>query len=590
MPKKDYNSWSKTELIKEVKKLEKRKKYGLVWEEKKEDVINLCKEKLPVLKEDLSKEIKNNDNLPTNILIDGDNYHALSVLNYTHKGKIDIIYIDPPYNTGNKDFVYNDRFVDKEDSYRHSKWISFMYNRLSLCKSLLKRNGAIFVSIDDNEYPRLILLLEEIFGKKNLKTICVKMSEATGVKMASVIKNNRVPKLKEYLVIAKKDGINNLYLEKLPKEKWDNEYKTILTNISEEQINKLRDIRDNEKRTGDDLNYCNSLLGGLNYISLSEFFSKEKIPKKDQEDFKYKNAWRIFRSVATATNVKELADKEKKFVKGNLFCIVTPQKKMYLLLKNYNELQPQPRIKILLADDYLTQHPGDFWTDIKTTGLDNEGGVNFKNGKKPLKLIEKIIKTYFNKSITVLDFFAGSGTTGEALLRVNEIDKGTRKFILCTYNKEDGDEMIIDKYCYPRLQNVLSGYNNRQGIKFKLKYYKTDFVDADPTDKNKRNLVVKSTEMLCLKEDCFHEIKKFHNFKMFKNFKDKHLGIVYDDDGIEPLKKEIKKINKKFVVYVFSLDESAREEEFEDIIEFVDLKPIPAAILNVYKRIFRKIK
>src|SRR3989339_418176 len=132
MVKKNYSEWSKQELVEEIKKLEKRKKYGIVWEDKLEQVAELCKEKLPVLTEDKTKEIETDKGKPVNILIEGDNYHALSVLNYTHKGAIDVIYIDPPYNTGNEGFVYNDRVVDKNDSYRHSKWLSFMAKRLKL--------------------------------------------------------------------------------------------------------------------------------------------------------------------------------------------------------------------------------------------------------------------------------------------------------------------------------------------------------------------------------------------------------------------------------------------------------------------------
>ena len=139
MAKKDYFEWSKEELIRELKKMTKQKKYGIIWEDKQEQVALLCKEKLPVLVEDRSKEIKTGETKPMNILIEGDNYHALSVLNYTHKGKIDVIYIDPPYNTGNGEgFIYNDKIVDREDAFRHSKWISFIEKRLRLAKNLLK--------------------------------------------------------------------------------------------------------------------------------------------------------------------------------------------------------------------------------------------------------------------------------------------------------------------------------------------------------------------------------------------------------------------------------------------------------------------
>ena len=119
------------------------------------------------------------------------------------------------------------------------------------------------------------------------------------------------------------------------------------------------------------------------------------------------------------------------------------------------------------------------------------------------------------------------------------------------------------------------------------KYFKTGFVDAESTDKNKKKLVDKSTEMLCLKEACFDFVKENKSFRIFKNNQDKYLGIVYADEGRLPFKKQAKRLNKQFIVYVFSLDESAREEEFEDIADLVELRPIPAVILNVYKRIFK---
>src|SRR3989344_3570272 len=148
------------------KELKKKKKYGLVWEDKPEEVVEMCKEKLPVLKEVKEKEIITNKEKPVNLLIEGDNYHSLAVLNFTHKEAIDLIYIDPPYNTGNG-FVYNDKIVELDDSYRHSKWLSFMSKRLILAKNLLKDTGFIFISIDDNEVAQLKLLCDDIFGETN---------------------------------------------------------------------------------------------------------------------------------------------------------------------------------------------------------------------------------------------------------------------------------------------------------------------------------------------------------------------------------------------------------------------------------------
>lgn len=171
MLKKENQNLSQEKLLAEIerlkKELKKKKKYGLVWEDKPEDVVEMCKEKLPVLKEVKGKEIITDKNKPVNLLIEGDNYHALSVLSYTHAKKVDVIYIDPPYNRGSNDFKYNDKFVDKEDGYRHSKWLGFMKARIILAKKILKNTGIIFVSIDENEFAPLKILFDEIFGEIN---------------------------------------------------------------------------------------------------------------------------------------------------------------------------------------------------------------------------------------------------------------------------------------------------------------------------------------------------------------------------------------------------------------------------------------
>ncbi|MCX6737878.1 MAG: site-specific DNA-methyltransferase, partial [Candidatus Parcubacteria bacterium] len=180
----NYDNWSKEELIKELRRI-KETKYGLVWhrdlpEEKIDVLINpdartpnemfpneMAGRPFPVLKEIKKQEIESDDSMPINLLIEGDNYHSLAVLNFTHQEAIDLIYIDPPYNTGNKDFIYNDQIVNVEDPFRHSKWLSFMERRLKLAKHLLKNTGAIFISIDDNEQAQLKLLCDEVFGENN---------------------------------------------------------------------------------------------------------------------------------------------------------------------------------------------------------------------------------------------------------------------------------------------------------------------------------------------------------------------------------------------------------------------------------------
>ncbi len=146
--------------------LNEKKVYGLVWENHEEAVEEQLREQLPVLREVPDRRIISEDKeAPNHIIIEADNLPALVSLSYTHAGMIDVIYLDPPYNTGNKDFVYNDSYVDSEDSYRHSKWLSFMEKRLRIAKTLLSDEGVIFISVDDNEQANLKLLCDEIFDE-----------------------------------------------------------------------------------------------------------------------------------------------------------------------------------------------------------------------------------------------------------------------------------------------------------------------------------------------------------------------------------------------------------------------------------------
>ncbi len=153
--------------INQIEKELTAKKYGLVWEEHEEEVDVKTQTHIPVFTEAKEKEIVgDSDSDKCNFLLEGDNLHSLKLLEKTHKGKIDVIYIDPPYNTKNKDFIYDDVFVDGTDGYRHSKWISFMSKRLNIAEKLLSDKGCIFISIDDNEWASLKMLCDQIFGEE----------------------------------------------------------------------------------------------------------------------------------------------------------------------------------------------------------------------------------------------------------------------------------------------------------------------------------------------------------------------------------------------------------------------------------------
>ena len=206
---------------------------------------------------------------------------------------------------------------------------------------------------------------------------------------------------------------------------------------------------------------------------------------------------------------------------------------------------------------------------------------------KPVTLIKRILQLSQNKDLTFLDFFAGSGTSGQAVLSQNKEDGGHRNFILCTNNENN----ISTDVCYPRISKVIKGYKNIEGGKIEglggnLKYYKTDFVEAEPTDKNKRKLVKESTDMLCILENAFELIQENEEFKIFKNT-DKYVGVIFYEEAIEDYKKAIRKIDGHFNTYVFSMNDLPHKERFADVIDKVKLCAIPDVILKVYREIFK---
>ena len=157
---KDLSNEDKSNLLQLLKE---KKTYGLVWEDSTEDAWEMMKDNIPVLKEDETKQILHGSKNPNHILIEGDNLNALIALSYTHEGGFDMMYFDPPYNTGNGDFTYNDKIVDEEDTFRHSKWLSFMAKRLRIARKLISDSGVIFISIDDYSQAQLKVLCDSIF-------------------------------------------------------------------------------------------------------------------------------------------------------------------------------------------------------------------------------------------------------------------------------------------------------------------------------------------------------------------------------------------------------------------------------------------
>ena len=203
----------------------KQNNYGLVFLDVPEAFDDDVENKLPILEEVPKLAINSKDGKPIHLLIEGDNYHVLTCLNYTHKGKVDVIYIDPPYNTGSDGFKYKDkRILDKypdgtevpiDHPLRHSYWLSFMRKRLELARDILSDTGVIFISIDDNEFAQLKLVCDDIFTENNFVGIFTWTRKKKGSHLS-----NEIRKMTEYVIAYRKKNVVELFGENAYKDKW----------------------------------------------------------------------------------------------------------------------------------------------------------------------------------------------------------------------------------------------------------------------------------------------------------------------------------------------------------------------------------
>lgn len=439
-----------------------KKKYGLIWEEHEERVDKELETKIPTFEEIKDKEIVLNNDNEFNFLLEGDNLHSLYLLEKTHKEKIDVIYIDPPYNTNNSDFIYDDRMINSEDTFKHSKWLSFINRRLNIAKKLLSKKGIIFISIDENEFAQLKLLCDEIFGDKNF--------------VDCIIWNKRIPKndkgignIHEYIVIysanvdykykfmMQKEGMEDI--EKLLKNCKKNNFSILETekelkklynkNNYDRAITLYNNVDENFKIWGKiNVSWPNGNTFGPRYDVLHPI---TKMPVKVPD-----RGWRWSKNT-----FESLLDYKNTIIRQDGSCICGK-----IWFAKDENTQPS-------SIKYLDEVDRMLLRSIISTKSD--GGIELEKifGEKskfaypkPLSLIKLLIDsiTYDNKNAIVLDFFAGSGTTGQAVLELNLEDKGNRKFILCTDNQNN----ICEEISYGRLKKIL-GNNN-------LKYYRTAYI------------------------------------------------------------------------------------------------------------------
>ena len=498
--------------INEIENELNEKKYGLVWEEHSERVDEMMVENVPILLEDKSREIPtvNDDNY--NFLIEGDNLHSLKLLEKTHREKIDVIYIDPPYNTGKDSFEYDDKKVDTEDGYRHSKWLSFMKRRLVLAKELLSERGAIFISIDDNELATLKLLCDSIFGDTNFVGNFIVENNPKGRKNGKFISVTS-----EYCLIYVKDFNTAEFKKTIPKEASDmakdengnfirRSGKRVL--MGENSLNKsVTDFKSKKHYT--------AYIKGQSLILKKEKLLSEKDEALIQDGYAryitYLND-HFVENTYTEQKFTEL------FKKGALDI-----RKDKIYEKHFSD---NKQIKGLLTnisyDAIYDNKKVRYEMDLKTTSakraLYEMMGAEIFTFPKNVNFINHLINLNSNNDSIILDFFAGSGTTAQAVLELNKEDGGNRKFILCTNNESN----ICSEVTYPRVKTVITGMRPNgskysDGIPANLKYYKTAFVAKD-SETFVDELIAHTDEMIQLE----------YGVKIDKN---KYISVLTDEDA-----------------------------------------------------------
>jgi adenine specific DNA methylase Mod len=642
------------ELLDEIEALKKKlevannriktEKYGITWLGVPEAFEEESENQLPILEEVKEKAIKNEDGKPTHILIEGDNYHSLTCLNYTHKGKIDLIYIDPPYNTGSDGFRYKDKRildkypdgteVPKDHPLRHSYWLSFMSKRLELAYHLLKDDGVIFISINEEEYASLKLLCDRIFQESNyLSSFTVKVRHEdrilkgdkdfheTTEQLLLFRKSNKfktIKRLQDNTSISKyvyqiEELIDNPETITFGNKEVEifkpNEYKVVKAEASDENFQKINirgTIKEGNSSGRFHMKYLEERNNLYNYLY--------KVPNigDDQYDYRY-----------------FLTRKSENNLNGFYFQGV-PQSK--------------EDIKEVPYPNFL-----DFEESFNNVGY--EGGITFRNGKKPTDFIKFLINIgCLRKDATILDFFAGSGSTAQAVMEQNNIDQGSRQVILCTNNEAN----IATEITYPRIKNVIEGYNQTrnqkeilfelalkpnniqkntaildainefdseeirerydeikqevrkdkfvisgiikkqskiQGFGNSLKYYRTDFVGSNnilsATDEDKSSLAHKAGYLLAIAENTLEEVELSSCYQLFEN--DKKVTAIYFKEEMtemEAFLEKVENIEKPIALYLFSWGNRSEFEALFDHLEHVTIKTIPQPILEIYKKIY----
>lgn len=442
----NLNNESDNQLLTYTEDLERElrgKKFGLVFEEHEEKIDRKLKENTPVLVEEQDLFIDNGGEM--NFLIEGDNFAALELLKKTHKGKVDVIYIDPPYNTGNTDFIYDDDYVEKDDEYKHSKWLSFMKKRLEIAKEVMSSEGILFMSIDDKEQSALKMLADEIFGEHNFIIALPRQTKKSGKTTGSFSKNH------DYVLVYTKLKKDVFVME----EHIDDNYK-----YEDEYVNERGKYKLNQTLDYDSLSYSKSLDYPLEIEGEVFYPGGDETKYQERQNGNHKRAdwaWRWNKEMFKFgydngfVVIKRKRDGTARiYTKTYLNAVIDKKKlsnsKTEYFIKYVHKTKALSSIELTL-NKYSNDNAK---KDLTMFNLQDEFDYS-----KPVDLIKRLIACHYNPNGYVLDFFAGSGTTGQAVLELNKQRGENRKFILCTNNQNN----ICKEITYKRLKDLLKGFS-----------------------------------------------------------------------------------------------------------------------------------
>lgn len=511
------------------------KKYGLVWEQHDEQVDIMMRENVPVFSEVAEREIiEDHCNDKYNFLLEGDNLHSLKLLEKTHRGGIDVIYIDPPYNTGSKDFIYNDAIVDSNDGFKHSKWLSFISERLELAKNLLKPTGMIMISINEIELYSLKLLCDSIFGDDNFLANMIWQSTPgsnTGLDIKTVT---------EYVLCYAKDKSKVLTASR---DNIDTSKYNLKDEYAERRggyvLNKL-DRRMTGQHYSDALNYQIEMPDGTMLFPGS---NDSKQPNWNWRWSSTKVKWGIENGF--------IVFKQTKGVWAVYF-------KQYQFVDNNDNI-----IERTLPYQNLIKDIEGANSARGTQEVMNMFGSKAFDYPKPLNLIKYLLQMHNSPNGIVLDFFAGSGTTAQAVLELNKEKGQNRSFILCTNN----DNAICENVTYQRIKTVITGYNINgdeygDGIGSNLKYYKTDFIAKTSSDAN-----------YSVSDELLKHIKEMIQLENGIKVDDENYIIILTDEDADALEKKPEIVEKCKGIYISNdvFLTSSQEQLFSGIV----IKQIP---------------